>query len=77
MSAGASVTIDPAGALERLGAELPNLLDAYADRLRHLHVSSVDDGCRHVPLTVEHETRYAELLRRCPDVPWILEAPLP
>ena len=53
------------------------LLDAFAGRLRELHVSSVDDACRHVPLTVEHETRYAELLRRCPDVPWILEAPLP
>ena len=53
------------------------LLDAFAGRLRHLHVSSVDGRCRHVPLTVEHETRFAELLRRCPDVPWILEAPLP
>ena len=53
------------------------LLDAFAGRLRHLHVSSLDGACRHVPLTVEHETRYAELLRRCPDVPWILEAPLP
>src|SRR3954447_305960 len=30
MSAAASVTIDPTGALERLGAELPNLLDARA-----------------------------------------------
>jgi hypothetical protein len=30
MSAAASVTIDPAGALERLGAELPNLLGARA-----------------------------------------------
>ena len=53
------------------------LLDAFAGRLRHLHVSSVDARCRHLPLTVEHETRYAQLLRRCPDVPWILEAPLP
>jgi hypothetical protein len=53
------------------------LLDAFAGRLRELHISSVDEACRHVPLTVEHETRYAELLRRCPDVPWILEAPLP
>ena len=33
--------------------------------------------CRHVPLTAEHEARFGELLRRCPDVPWILEAPLP
>ena len=53
------------------------LLDAYAGRLRHLHVSSIDDECRHLPLSVEHEARFAELLRRCPDVPWILEAPLP
>ena len=53
------------------------LLDAFAGRLRQLHVSSVDEGCRHVPLTAEHEARYGELLHRCPDVPWILEAPLP
>jgi hypothetical protein len=53
------------------------LLDAYAGRLRHLHVSSVDEACRHMPLTAEHEGRFGSLLRRCPDVPWILEAPLP
>src|SRR5215210_56307 len=53
------------------------LLDAYAGRLRHLHVSSVDAGCRHLPLSAEHEARFLPLLRRCPDVPWILEAPLP
>jgi hypothetical protein len=52
------------------------LLDAYAGRLRHLHVSSVDEDCRHMPLTAEHEARFVPLLRRCPDVPWILEAPL-
>ena len=58
-------------------AEGERLLDAFAGRLRHLHVSSIDDSCRHLPLTVEHETRFGSLLRRCPDVPWILEAPLP
>ena len=52
------------------------LLDAFAGRLRHLHVSSLDAACRHVPLTAEHEARFTPLLRRCPDVPWILEAPL-
>lgn len=57
-------------------AEGERLLDAYAGRLRHLHVSSIDAACRHVPLTDEHEARFAPLLRRCPDVPWILEAPL-
>jgi len=52
------------------------LLDAFAGRLRHLHVSSLDEACRHVALTEEHEARFTPLLRRCPDVPWILEAPL-
>jgi hypothetical protein len=52
------------------------LLDAFGGRLRHLHVSSVDAACRHQPLTAEHEARFLPLLRRCPDVPWILEAPL-
>jgi hypothetical protein len=65
------LTVDPSM------SEGVRLLDAYAGRLRHLHVSSIDDECRHQPLSVEHEGRYAELLRRCPDVPWILEAPLP
>jgi hypothetical protein len=57
-------------------AEGERLLDAYAGRLRHLHVSSLDDACRHTPLTAEHEAGFVPLLRRCPDVPWILEAPL-
>ncbi len=52
------------------------LLDEFAGRLRHLHVSSIDEECRHQPLTAEHEARFSALLRRCPDVPWILEAPL-
>src|SRR3954447_3940790 len=52
------------------------ILDAFAGRLRHLHVSSIDADSHHVPLTVEQETRFAPLLRRCLDVPWILEAPL-
>src|SRR3954463_6812785 len=43
------------------------LLDAFAGRLRQLHVSSVDERCRHVSLSLEHETRYGGLLRRCPD----------
>jgi hypothetical protein len=58
-------------------AEGRRLLDAFAGRLRLLHVSSVVAACRHAPLTAEHEARFLPLLRRCPDVPWILEAPLP
>ncbi|HET6509360.1 MAG TPA: TIM barrel protein [Baekduia sp.] len=52
------------------------LLDRFADRLRHLHVSSLDDAGHHVPLTVEDEAAFGPVLRRCRDVPWILEAPL-
>ena len=52
------------------------LLDRLRCRLRHLHVSSLVDG-EHVSLTVEHERLFTPLLRRCVDVPWILEAPPP
>ena len=62
--------IDPSMAV---GEEL---LDRLRCRLRHLHVSSLVDG-EHVSLTVEHERLFAPLLRRCVDVPWILEAPPP
>jgi hypothetical protein len=55
-----------------VGAEL---LDAFWMRLRHLHVSSMGPDLAHVPLTVEHEDLFTPLLRRCLDVPWILEAP--
>jgi hypothetical protein len=64
------LTVDPSM------AEGVRILDAFAGRLRHLHVSSIDEECRHRPLTAEHEARFHALLRRCPDVPWILEAPL-
>jgi hypothetical protein len=52
------------------------LLDRFGSRLRHLHVSSLDEGCHHEPLTVADETAWTPVLRRCRDVPWILEAPL-
>ncbi len=53
------------------------LLDAYRDRLRHVHVSSLDPEHRHAPVTVEHASLYEPVLARCRDVPWVLEAPLP
>jgi hypothetical protein len=52
------------------------LLDRLRCRLRHLHVSSLVNG-EHASLTAEHERLFAPLLRRCVDVPWILEAPPP
>lgn len=56
-----------------VGAEL---LDAFRARLRHLHVSSLSSDLHHMPLTEDHEALFTPLLRRCRDVPWILEAPL-
>lgn len=51
------------------------LLDAFRSRLRHLHVSSLSHELHHQPLTEEDEELFTPLLRRCLDVPWILEAP--
>ena len=52
------------------------LLDRYACRLRHLHVSSLDAAGHHVSLRIDDEQAFRPILRRCRDVPWILEAPL-
>lgn len=51
------------------------LLDAFRTRLRHVHVSSMGPSLNHVPLTDADEELFVPLLRRCLDVPWILEAP--
>lgn len=53
-----------------------DLLDRFRSRLRQVHVSSLKDG-RHVPLTYDDEVRFAAILDRCRDVPWILEAAPP
>jgi hypothetical protein len=50
------------------------LLDRFAPRLRHVHVSSISGELGHVPLSAEHEALFSPLLSRCRDVPWILEA---
>ena len=55
-----------------LGGEL---LDAFGQRLRHLHISSLSPDSHHLPLSAEDEERFHSLLARCLDVPWILEAP--
>lgn len=52
------------------------LLDRFAGRLRHLHVSSLDAAGHHVGLRTEDEVAFWPVLQRCRDVPWILEAPL-
>lgn len=53
------------------------ILDRFADRLRHVHLSSLDIDSHHVALTDEDADLFTAVLERCRDVPWILEAPLP
>ena len=51
------------------------MLDVHGHRLRQVHLSSLDTDCHHRSLSPEDEQRFAPLLDRCRDVPWILEAP--
>ncbi len=75
--AGLCFDIAHAASVDETLQEGRELLDRFGARLRHVHVSSLDDDCHHVSLTAADEERFAPLLRRCRDVPWILEAPLP
>jgi hypothetical protein len=52
-----------------------DLLSAFSLRLSHVHLSSLDDDQHHVPLTDADQEAFAAVLKRCSDVPWILEAP--
>jgi hypothetical protein len=52
------------------------LLDAYGDRLREVHVSSILPSGHHTPLSEADLELFEPVLERCVGVPWILEAPL-
>jgi hypothetical protein len=52
------------------------ILRRFARRLSHVHISSLDQSRHHVALTEADESLFTSVLRRCRDVPWILEAPL-
>ncbi len=64
-------SLDPSMALAE------ELLDTFGPRLSHVHVSSLDEDLHHVSLTPEDEALFSSTLRRCLDVPWILEAAPP
>ena len=66
-----AAAVDPSLALAH------ELLDAFGPRLREVHISSLDAAGRHIALTKKDLGRFERIMRRCPDVPWILEAPLP
>jgi len=51
------------------------LLDALADRLAEVHVSSIEPDGEHVPLHAADAEAFLPVLERCVGVPWVLEAP--
>ncbi len=75
--AGFCFDVAHAAAVDPSMDEAHRLLDRFCGRLRHLHVSSLDEDCGHESLRGSDEEDWAPVLRRCRDVPWILEAPLP
>lgn len=75
--AGFCFDVAHAAAVDATLEEAQRLLDRFCGRLRHVHVSSLDEDHHHEPLTAADEAAWAPVLRRCRDVPWILEAPLP
>ena len=63
-------SIDPTMAMAH------ELLDRFRSRLRHVHLSSLSGG-HHVLVAADDEPLFVDVLDRCRDVPWILEAPPP
>jgi hypothetical protein len=74
-SAGFCLDVAHVSSVDPTLALADELLDAFGSRLRQVHLSSLVNG-RHSPLTAADAERFRPALRRCVDVPWILEAPL-
>jgi sugar phosphate isomerase/epimerase len=51
------------------------LLDAFADRLAEVHISSIEPDGEHTPLRAADAEAFLPVLERCTGVPWVLEAP--
>jgi hypothetical protein len=52
------------------------LVDAFAGRLRELHVSGIEPDGTHRPTTAADIALYEPVLERCRGVPWLLETEL-
>lgn len=76
-SAGLCFDVAHAMAVDPTLTEARRILRRFGDRLRQVHVSSLDIGCHHVQLTSEDREIFAPVLAHCRDVPWILEAQPP
>jgi hypothetical protein len=57
----------------RLGFEL---VEAFGDRLRQVHLSGIESDGTHRPTTRDDLALYEPLLERCGAVPWLLESEL-
>ncbi len=75
--AGLCFDIAHAKAVDETMALGEEMVYRYADRLRHIHVSSLDGAGHHRSLTPEDQELFSPVLESCRDVPWILEAPPP
>jgi hypothetical protein len=49
-------------------------LEAFGTRLREVHISGIDERGNHLPLDADAVDSFADVLRRCRKVPWILES---
>ena len=75
--AGLCFDVAHAGSIDQTMTKGAEILDRFTSRLRHVHLSSLGPDSHHVPLSPSDADRFAPLLDRCRDVPWILEAPPP
>jgi len=73
--AGLCFDVAHAASVDHTLAVAHELLDVHGHRLRHVHLSSLDEDSHHRSLTSADTLRFTPLLDRCRDVPWILEAP--
>jgi hypothetical protein len=75
--AGLCFDIAHAWSIDETLGEGQRILNAFTGRLRHVHLSSLDEADKHISLREGDAHHFAPLLSRCRDVPWILEAPPP
>lgn len=75
--AGLCFDIAHAKSIDETMAQGAQILSRYGNRLRHLHLSSLDENGHHVMLTADDQQLFWPLLASCRDVPWVLEAPPP
>ena len=75
--AGFCLDVAHAGSLDPSMELAHALLDRFQHRLRQIHLSALDADGHHISITEGDWDSFASVLRRCPKVPIIFEAPPP